>query len=766
MKHSQTTKKPTNPNKPLTFRQFIKLVNPKYKFYAHVEKLIVVLQRVADGEISRLMVFMPPRHSKSESVSRLFTAYYLYRYPDRWVGLCSYADALASTLSRNARENYKEAGGTLSQDAGAVHHWETGKGGGFWASGVGGPATGKGFHLGVIDDPVKNDEEAQSLTIRQRNKDWYLSTFYTREEPGAAIVVVQCMTGDTPVLMADGTERRLREIKVGDKVATYDDGKLSVSKVLNHKSNRDDYIFKITTTCGKIVRANARHPFLVEEHGQLKWVRLKNLTTAHKIVILKDNGENGKEKPAWPKDAKSQQNAGVTAILTTKKRNGLMGIALNRLIQNLNAIGISSIGMALLLLSMTQCLLRKMASVLFANKSQGQMRLPTGRENYASIIATKPIPLEDSCVTTAILPSVTPKMKQQHALWSNTSDFTLTQIESIEPAGIEEVFDVQIERTENFIANGLVSHNTRWHEDDLSGWLLSQEGSEEDEPERWHIVSMEAIKEHKPADWPATCTIEPDERHPGEALCPERYDIVKLNRRKKRLGSYYWNSLYQQRPSPDEGGIFKRHWWRYWKPKGVNLPPVYVKLADASLVEIQAVELPDYFDDMAQSWDCSFKDTKASDFVAGLVLGKVGANKYMLDYYKEHADISKTMSAIEGFSVKWPRAYAKLVEDKANGPAVIQLLTNKIAGLIAVEPEGGKLSRAYATSPTVEAHNVFLPHPLLFPWVQTFIDNCANFPNSAHDDDIDAFTQVVIRWENAPAPVPFVQGKAQGWNPR
>ena len=498
MKHSQTTKKPTNPNKPLTFRQFIKLVNPKYKFYAHVEKLIVVLQRVADGEISRLMVFMPPRHSKSESVSRLFTAYYLYRYPDRWVGLCSYADALASTLSRNARENYKEAGGTLSQDAGAVHHWETGKGGGFWASGVGGPATGKGFHLGVIDDPVKNDEEAQSLTIRQRNKDWYLSTFYTREEPGAAIVVVQ----------------------------------------------------------------------------------------------------------------------------------------------------------------------------------------------------------------------------------------------------------------------------TRWHEDDLSGWLLSQEGSEEDEPERWHIVSMEAIKEHKPADWPATCTIEPDERHPGEALCPERYDIVKLNRRKKRLGSYYWNSLYQQRPSPDEGGIFKRHWWRYWKPKGVNLPPVYVKLADASLIELHAVDLPDYFDDMAQSWDCAFKDTKASDFVAGLVLGKVGANKYVLDYYKEHADISKTMSAIENFSVKWPRAYAKLVEDKANGPAVIQLLTNKIAGLIAVEPEGGKLSRAYATSPTVEAHNVFLPHPLLFPWVQTFIDNCANFPNSAHDDDIDAFTQVVIRWENAPAPVPFVQGKAQGWNPR
>lgn len=141
------------------------------------------------------MVFMPPRHFKSEIVSRLFSAYYLYRHPDRWVALTSYAAELAYTLSRNARDNYQKFGESLKAAAAAVKHWETDKGGGLWAAGVGGPATGKGFHLGIIDDPIKNSEEAQSSSIRRRNEDWYDSTFSTRQEPGAAIVLIQTRWG-------------------------------------------------------------------------------------------------------------------------------------------------------------------------------------------------------------------------------------------------------------------------------------------------------------------------------------------------------------------------------------------------------------------------------------------------------------------------------------------------------------------------------------------------------------------------------------------
>jgi predicted phage terminase large subunit-like protein len=77
------------------------------------------------------------------------------------------------------------------------------------------------------------------------------------------------------------------------------------------------------------------------------------------------------------------------------------------------------------------------------------------------------------------------------------------------------------------------------------------------------------------------------------------------------------------------------------------------------------------------------------------------------------------------------------------------LLRGKVSGLIAVEPEGGKVSRAYAAQPEVESGNVYLPHPALFPWVDSFITSCAGFPNLAHDDDVDAFTQVMARWQMA-----------------
>jgi predicted phage terminase large subunit-like protein len=137
------------------------------------------------------MVFMPPRHGKSELVSRLFPAYYLYRHGERFVGIASYGADLAYTLSRAARENYERGGGQLHKASRAVKHWLTRAGGGLWAAGVGGPATGKGFHLGIIDDPIKDAKEAASEAKRAGDKDWYGSVFSTREEPGGAIVVVQ-----------------------------------------------------------------------------------------------------------------------------------------------------------------------------------------------------------------------------------------------------------------------------------------------------------------------------------------------------------------------------------------------------------------------------------------------------------------------------------------------------------------------------------------------------------------------------------------------
>jgi predicted phage terminase large subunit-like protein len=183
---------PPAPAPPMTFRAFVERVNPRFVWYRHCEVLADVLQRVADGELRRVMVFMPPRHGKSELVSRLFPAYCLLRHPDRFVGVASYGANLAYTFSRAARDYYAEAGGRMKDDATAVTQWETPQKGGMWAAGVGGPLTGKGFSVGIIDDPYKDAVEANSETNRAKIRDWYDTTFDTRQAPDAAIVV--CLT--------------------------------------------------------------------------------------------------------------------------------------------------------------------------------------------------------------------------------------------------------------------------------------------------------------------------------------------------------------------------------------------------------------------------------------------------------------------------------------------------------------------------------------------------------------------------------------------
>lgn len=104
------------------------------------------------------------------------------------------------------------------------------------------------------------------------------------------------------------------------------------------------------------------------------------------------------------------------------------------------------------------------------------------------------------------------------------------------------------------------------------------------------------------------------------------------------------------------------------------------------------------------------------------------------------------MAAVRKVSSLWPGCSAKLIEDKANGSAVIAMLQYEIPGILPINPEGGKVARAAAVSPLIEAGNIYLPHPQWQPWVQDFLDECASFPNGAHDDQVDAMTQMLLRW--------------------
>lgn len=252
---------------------------------------------------------------------------------------------------------------------------------------------------------------------------------------------------------------------------------------------------------------------------------------------------------------------------------------------------------------------------------------------------------------------------------------------------------------------GVLVTVTRWHEDDLAGRLLSamtQEGGD-----RWTVVNYPAIAEK-------------DELHrkAGEALHPERYPLESLERIRANVGGYDWSALYQQHPTPRAGGIFKRDWVRRYE----NAPTV--------------------FDRVVQSWDLTFKDAETGDFVAGLVLGQIGADIYVLDCVHERVDFVGQIRAILRMTAKWPQATAKVVEDKANGPAVIAALRSKVPGIVAFNPQGNKVQRANSAAPVVESGNLLLPKDA--PWLRDFEAELFTFPGAEHDDMVDALDQGII----------------------
>jgi predicted phage terminase large subunit-like protein len=131
--------------------------------------------------------------------------------------------------------------------------------------------------------------------------------------------------------------------------------------------------------------------------------------------------------------------------------------------------------------------------------------------------------------------------------------------------------------------------------------------------------------------------------------------------------------------------------------------------------------------------------------VAGGCWAKKDAGRFLLDQRCERMNFPKTIEAVRAMAGKWPEAHRKLVEDKANGSAVIDTLKHEISGLIAVNPEGGKIARAHAVSAIVEAGNVFLPHPMVAPWVDGYLAELSIFPNGRHDDQVDQTTQALNR---------------------
>jgi predicted phage terminase large subunit-like protein len=252
--------------------------------------------------------------------------------------------------------------------------------------------------------------------------------------------------------------------------------------------------------------------------------------------------------------------------------------------------------------------------------------------------------------------------------------------------------------------SGQIIMATRWAQDDLIGRVIETNPSV-------RVLNFPAIAEEN----------DPLGRAPGEPLVAALHPIEQLIDFKRDLGEYFFYAMYQGNPRPIGGNIFTTDGVRYYRKH----------------------ELPRTFDKVIASWDCTFKDTDGTDYVVGQVWGKKGANSFLLAQTRARMSFTKTQTEIKQLHADYPDARRILVEDKANGPAVIDTLKVTVPGLIAVEPDGSKEARAHAVTAYWEAGNVWLPHKDEAPWIVGFVDEVTTFPAAAHDDQVDAMTQAL-----------------------
>lgn len=249
---------------------------------------------------------------------------------------------------------------------------------------------------------------------------------------------------------------------------------------------------------------------------------------------------------------------------------------------------------------------------------------------------------------------------------------------------------------------------------DLTGHVLGQGGYDhlclpsEFDPKRRTVTSLGVVDHRTKA---------------GELLFPALFPEKVIAKAKKDLGEIDYAAQHQQLPVPMSGGVFKREW--FTANFYTQLPPVW--------------------SEVIASWDMSFKDLKSSDYVVGQIWGRLGADIYLLYERRGQMNYPDTRTAVQEVSKSWPAALLKLVEDKANGPAIIADLRSEIPGMVAVEPDGSKLARAAAVSPLCQAGNVHLPDPSIWPEVSEWLDEICTFPKGVHDDRVDSFTQALKR---------------------
>jgi predicted phage terminase large subunit-like protein len=267
-------------------------------------------------------------------------------------------------------------------------------------------------------------------------------------------------------------------------------------------------------------------------------------------------------------------------------------------------------------------------------------------------------------------------------------------------------------RLNNPNAGAFILIMQRLHEKDLTGYILSEELGYE------HVCLPSEATERTVIHFPKSGR--EIVREPGDLLNPDRFNKSTLDELKKSMGSAQYAGQMQQVPAPAEGIIFKREW----------MNSEYQMAPTLSMT--------------VQSWDMPFTKSEGSAKCAGIVLGRKGADIYILDVVNDKMEFVESVSALRRLSGKWPAARAKVVENKANGPAIVSQLKREIPGMVEFNPVGSKEERAMSITPYFEAGNVHFPNPKTNPWVNDLINDLLIFPRGQYKDTVDALVQGIL----------------------
>lgn len=780
---------------------FTQYTFPQYKadpFHVHVAKH---LDLVVKGEIKNLMLFAPPQHGKSELVSTRLPSFWLANNPDLPVALVSYGASLAYRNSRYARsvfesplytdvfpehvrdtQNWRMADWHLADQKGYV-----------LAVGVGGPITGHGFGLGIIDDPIENWAAAQSEALRERVWQWWLGTFKTRMWEGGSIVFMMCMPGDTRVMMANGSWRFLDTIRPDEYVMTRDGDELRPAKVEHFVPQGKARTLQIKTG-NHTVRATGNHPFLVRVSDRNKWMRADQLKVGDKIVVLGcwANGNMptgiGRED-AWAlgfmlgdgwitkhprKDtgtmrwatciARSEDEQKNNRILnyfesrfgrrpTLKKSAGYYRTEVAKAGRWMERLGFSG-----------QAKTKRVPEHAFGWPLEYRRALIAGfidadghywNNDRVEIVSANRLLIDDIKLLAESCGYRTSNIYHQSGTYQppgspepikssfykisfslknlDLETFALKKITEITYGGAQEVYDLTVEGTHNFIAEGCVVHNTRWHEDDLAGRILRQEGRIE-EGGKWTVISYPALADHEEGK---------DQlgREPGEPLAPSRYSQGYLMELRDDLGPNVWSAEYQQKPTKPEGDIFKIGRIQITETIPANI-------ADVELPE-PTERRPEPYPILKQThmgtraWDLAASEKKMQkqdpDFTVGFLVAFHEGNTYLLDMVRGQMSPDQVEDTIIMTAHMDGRSVRVRIEQEPgqSGKAQVARFIKMLAGydVDGVSASGDKVVRSNPLAAQVNAGNVFM---LRAPWNKYAINELAGFPNAAHDDVVDA----------------------------